>query len=110
MSDSVSTPLLDTIEPDDVDVPAPLSGRIPTTPRTPVVLNPGARPAQEPAASAPADAEAGMYIPTLLPRMNQVEIDDFIWNQVSRAYSDKYAGICCRDQAGLINQAHSYYP
>ncbi|THH34121.1 hypothetical protein EUX98_g38 [Antrodiella citrinella] len=60
MSDSVSTPLLDTIEPDDVDVPAPLSGRIPTTPRTPVVLNPGARPAQEPAASAPADAEAGI--------------------------------------------------
>lgn len=67
MSASVSTPLLDTIEPDDVsDIePAPISGRISSTPRTPIVLNPGARPAQDNntnLASTPGDAEAGMFI------------------------------------------------
>ena len=60
---SVSTPLLeDTIEPDEVIEPArtPLSGRNPSTPRTPVVLNPGARSAQgSNLASTPGDAEAG---------------------------------------------------
>ncbi|KAH8102599.1 DUF846-domain-containing protein [Cristinia sonorae] len=61
MSTSVSTPLLDTIEPDEVPEPTQVSGTIPNVPRTPVVLNPGTRPAQTTSlASTPADAEAGI--------------------------------------------------
>ncbi|KAI0793437.1 hypothetical protein C8Q75DRAFT_750187 [Abortiporus biennis] len=63
-STNVATPLLQTIEPDDpTEVPLPASGNI-TSPKTPVVLNPGARPANDNAQSSMAsshnDAEAGI--------------------------------------------------
>ncbi|PCH33579.1 DUF846-domain-containing protein [Wolfiporia cocos MD-104 SS10] len=55
---SVSTPLLQTIEPDDpIEQPVP-SGNINAASRTPVVLTPGAH-ASEPMASTPGDAESG---------------------------------------------------
>ena len=60
MSASAATPLLDTIEPDEVaDVP---SGNIasakPAAPRAPVVLTPGSRP--EGGIASASDTEAGM--------------------------------------------------
>ena len=85
MSASVSTPLLETIEPDDITENAPLpSGRIPSTPRTPVILSPGARPAQETATN-PSDAEAGETPLLNFCACTYAEVN----GQVLRAYSDK---------------------
>ncbi|GBE78264.1 hypothetical protein BKA93DRAFT_793866 [Sparassis latifolia] len=62
MSANVSTPLLQTIEPDDpTDEHIPLSGNInaSSAPKPPVVLTPGGR-ASAPMATNPGDAESGI--------------------------------------------------
>jgi len=57
---SVSTPLLQTIEPDEVVEQAPTSGNLnASAPKTPVVLTPGAR-GSEPMATNSSDAESGI--------------------------------------------------
>lgn len=60
MNATVATPLLDTIEPDEVvDTPTGnIASAKPATSRTPVVLTPGSRPTGDAVSSG--DAEAGM--------------------------------------------------
>lgn len=63
MNATIATPLLETIEPDEPSDSASLTGNInaSATPKRPVVLTPGTRPAGQ-TATTPNDAESGVVV------------------------------------------------
>lgn len=68
MSASVATPLLDQIEPDDVNDTTPtgnIASARPASARAPVVLTPGSRPDASTASASDAEAGASPYIEAL---------------------------------------------